>query len=454
VPGAASSPTIVRLAAVLLWALVLWNVVAYRGLFWDGASMLTMIIDGGWFEWRFYSPRAHVMWLTQAPVVAAVALGVRDTSVLALCYSASLFALPTAIYHLALWRVRHQPAALALVLTVIAGVYLPTWFFILSEFQAAAAIAVAGMAIVATASPRLTVPDSAILVGFGLVAVRSYETMVYLGLLLGVAIAWRVMTSPGMSRSARVLGWLAVVLFVGASVVSALALAEYWRHPHFQSYRGGILQFWENLQFVLALATVLPTLAVLLVWPELLKRWPVYALSALPLFMLALSGELHRLAPATVIFAPSHYVARAGAGLLLLVLLAGWFLLIARPRLAPRIAATLADEAAGRRMSLGAFGFMLAAMAPDLALTSRWSEYRRTVQEVVQSRTGRVLVADTVIAEARFQPFFQDWSYPALSLMLRRTPGDAVLFVPRSNHPWKLNPEVWLPTLEGYAWRR
>jgi len=91
---------------------------------------------------------------------------------------------------------------------------------------------------------------------------------------------------------------------------------------------------------------------------------------------------------------------------------------------------------------------------PDLALTSRWSEYRRTVQEVVQSRTGRVLVADTVIAEARFQPFFQDWTYPALSLMLRRTPGDAVLFVPRSNHPWKLNPEIWLPSLEGYAWRR
>ena len=452
-PGAASSPTIARLAAGLLWALALWNVVAYRGLFWDGASMLSMIIDGGWFEWRFYPARAHVMWLTQAPVVAAVALGVQDTSILALCYSASLFALPTAIYHLALWRVRHEPAALALVLMVIAGVFLPTWFFILSEFQVAAAIAVAGMAIVAT-QPRLTATDGAILAGFGFVAVRSYEIMVYLGPLLGGAIAWRVTTSPGMSRNARLLGWLAAILFIGASAVSASAIAEYWRHPHFQSYRGGILQFWENLQFVLALATVLPMVVVLLVRPEQLKRWPVYALGALPMLVLALSGELHRLVPTAVIFAPSHYVARAGAGLLLLVLLTGWFLHVALPGLMPRIASTVADGAAGRRITVGAFGFMLAAMVPDMALTSRWSEYRRTVQEVVQSRTGRVLVADTVIAEARFQPFFQDWTYPALSLMLRRTPGDAVLFVPRSNHPWKLNPEIWLPTLEGYAWRR
>lgn len=445
---------IARLAAVLLWLLVLWNVFAYRGLFWDGASMLTMIIDGGWFEWRFYPARAHVMWLTQAPVVAAVALDVQDTSILALCYSASLFALPTAIYHLALWRVRDEPAALALVLAIVAAVYLPTWFFILSEFQTAAAISVAGMAIVATASPRLTTADSALLAAFGLIAVRSYETMVYLGLLLALAVAWRMKASSGMSRNARVLGWIAAALFVGASAVSASAVAEYWRHPHFQSYRGGILQFWENLQFVLALAAVVPILVVLVVRPELLKRWPVYSLGALPILVLPVAGELHLLAPTTVIFPPSHYVARAAAGILLLVLLAGWLLYIARPHLMPRTAATLGDPAAGRRLSVAALAFMAAAMVPDLALTARWSEYRRTVQDVVQTRTGRVPVADTAIVEPRFQPFFQDWTYPALSLILRRTSADAVLFVPRSNHPWKLNPEIWLPTLEGYAWRR
>jgi hypothetical protein len=394
------------------------------------------------------------MWLTQAPVVAAVALGVRDTSLLTLAYSASLFALPTAIYHLALWRVRHEPAALALVLAVIAGIYLPTWFFILSEFQTAAAIAVAGMAIVATASPRLTAADSALLACLGLVAIRSYEIMACFGPLLGLAVAWRISTSPGMLRDARLLGWLAVILFVAAGVVSASALAEYWRHPHFLSYRGGILQFWENLQFVLAVATIFSMLAVLAIRPELLKRWPVYALAALPILALAFSSELHRLLPASVIFAPSHYVARAGAGFLLLMLLAGWLLYMARPRLMPRLAAVLADPSAGRRMALAAAGFTLAALVPDLALTSRWSEYRRTVQEVVQSRSGRVPVADTPIGEARFQPFYQSWTYPALSLILRRAPSDAVLFVPRSHHPWKLDPEVWLPMLEGYAWRR
>jgi hypothetical protein len=38
-------PGVARLAAILLWAVVLWNVAAYRGLFWDGASMLALFLD-------------------------------------------------------------------------------------------------------------------------------------------------------------------------------------------------------------------------------------------------------------------------------------------------------------------------------------------------------------------------------------------------------------------------
>ncbi|HYC64051.1 MAG TPA: hypothetical protein VEC14_04910, partial [Reyranellaceae bacterium] len=185
-----SSRNVAHAAAALLWLLALWNVVSYRGLFWDGASMLALLIDGGWFEWSFYPARAHVMWLTQAPAVAALKLGVTDTSTLAMCYSAGLFGLPTALYHLALWRARRDALSVAVVVTAAAAVYIPTSFFIVSEFHVAAAIIVAGMAIVLT-SPRLTVGDGVILVLLGLVAVRSYEVMIYLGATFALAIAWK-----------------------------------------------------------------------------------------------------------------------------------------------------------------------------------------------------------------------------------------------------------------------
>ena len=43
-----------------------------------------------------------------------------------MAYSATLFALPTALYHLALARVRGDAVLLGIVIAVIATVYLPT----------------------------------------------------------------------------------------------------------------------------------------------------------------------------------------------------------------------------------------------------------------------------------------------------------------------------------------
>jgi len=86
--GGASVASVYRGAAAILWALAIWNSVACRGLFWDGSAFLVEIIDNNWFHWMFYPARAHVMWLTQLPVVVALKLGVTDTRFLAVAYSA------------------------------------------------------------------------------------------------------------------------------------------------------------------------------------------------------------------------------------------------------------------------------------------------------------------------------------------------------------------------------
>jgi hypothetical protein len=444
-----------RLAAAILWALALWNTVNYRGLFWDGSSMLALLIDGGWFEWSFYPARAHVMWLTQAPVVVALKLGVSDTSILAMCYSLGLFGLPAALYQLALWRARHDLLAVTIVVVAAASVYIPTSFFIISEFHAAAAIAVAAMTIVLT-TPRLTLRDGAILAVLGLVALRSYEAMIHLGLLLAVAVGWWTRRNNEQSAPARALAWLAVALFAAASAISWWTLAEYWLHPHFQTFRTSVGRFWENMQFALTLAAILPVIYLLLRSPEKMTRWWVFLPSFLPAFLLAVSSELHRLHPPTMLFAPSHYLSRATAGLFLLGLLVGWLLLVMCPQIASRVGAVLADRVVAGRLAILSLAFMVVASIPDLALTARWSSYLRAMQSFVQSHSGRISVAETPLSEQRYRDFGQDWTYPAISLLLRNAPSNAILVVPSANYgtPWNLNPDIRLPPLEGYAWRR
>src|SRR5258708_26239289 len=119
-----------RAVVMLLWALVALNSWVCRGLFWDGASFLAIVLDTRTFH-DFYPARAHVACVTQAPVLLLIKAGVTDTRLLSIVYSATLFALPTALYHFARWRVRTDAVLLGAVLALLAVVYLPAWFFII-----------------------------------------------------------------------------------------------------------------------------------------------------------------------------------------------------------------------------------------------------------------------------------------------------------------------------------
>ena len=72
-----------RGVVLLLWVLVAHNAMESRGLFWDGASFLVNLLDHRDFH-DFYAARAHVDWVTQAPVLLLAEWGVRDTRMLAM----------------------------------------------------------------------------------------------------------------------------------------------------------------------------------------------------------------------------------------------------------------------------------------------------------------------------------------------------------------------------------
>ena len=103
-------PAAYRSVVLLLWALAVNATITCRGLFWDGSPFMANILDLGHVH-DFYTARAHVDWVTQLPLLLLSELGVRDTRLLAMVYSAALFGLPTGLYHVALARVKRRCGA-------------------------------------------------------------------------------------------------------------------------------------------------------------------------------------------------------------------------------------------------------------------------------------------------------------------------------------------------------
>ena len=452
----APAPIVYRGAVLVLWALAVWNSAACRGLFWDGAAFLVNIVDFDKFH-DFYPARAHVGYVTQLPLLLAVRLGIADLKLLAMIQSAALFALPAGLYQLAMARVRGDGLLLAVVLAIVATVYLPTSFFIIGEYNAAYAAVTAAMAVVSTSDGRRG--DGVILLLLGALCLRSYEAMLYLGPLIAVAILWSTWRNRDDARGpddiARLLGTIAALAFVGGALVSGITMAEYWNHPHFVMVRAAVTDFWQNLQFVIPLAGLGLFAAASLVWPRwLLGRAPA-VLIGFAAFLLLIVPWLRPIRPEAFLFPPSHYVARTAAGCMLWALLAAMWIHVAFPTSRLAVLACLRRPEVGRRLAGATFALVLAAAVPDLALTHMWSGYLGFLRGVVASRTGIVKAADLPLGVWPNQLFTQEWTLPALTAVLRTRQLEAIVVAgPNYRDEWPFDPACGtLPRLYGYAWR-
>ena len=263
----APPPAAYRSVVLLLWALAVNATIACRGLFWDGSPFMANILDLGQVH-DFYTARAHVDWVTQLPLLLLSELGVRDTRLLAMVYSAALFGLPTGLYHAALARVKDDAVLLGIVIAVIAAVYLPTSFFIIGEYNTTYAAVVLAMAVTLTPGPR-RLSDAVLLCLLGLLCVRSYETMVYLGPLVAAAIVWSMRKDD--DPWVRGLAAIAALAFAAAGVVALVAIVDYWNHPHFLKVRAMTFDFWQNQQFVIPIIALAISAAVALLRPSWLN---------------------------------------------------------------------------------------------------------------------------------------------------------------------------------------
>jgi hypothetical protein len=437
-----------RVTVLLLWAQALAGALTCRGLFWDGASFLANMLQSGSFH-DFYPSRAHVAWLTEAPTLLLVRVGVCDMHLLAMVFSATLFAVPAALYHLALARVRCNGTLLAVMIAVVGTVHLPTSFFIIGEHNITYALVAASFAIALTR--RDNASDGALMLAFGLLVIASYEVMIYLGPIAAAVVLWsrRGWRDP----AGRMLSYMAALAFLGASVVSISSTIHYWHHEHFMLVRAAAFDFWQNLQFVIPLAALAMIGIVGMVYPGWLRSPGPILPAALMAVLLAVSPWLREVHPPTFLFPPSHYVARTAAGgLLTLLMLLSWAHVALPKRL--RLLAVLHEPVAGRRLSTAMLLLVLGGAIPEIWLTRQWVDYLAWFRGVVTSQTGIVSARDLPLDQWPYRLFTQEWTYPALSVLLHNAPGQAIVVAPNdyvNDHPF--DPLCGtVPRLKGYAW--
>jgi len=393
--------------------------------------------------------------VTQLPVLLLSELGVRDTRLLSMAYSAALFGLPTALYHLALARVRHDACCCsAFVIAAVAVVYLPTSFFIIGEYNATFAAVTAGMAVAMTSRRKPPGPMQrffcvlrgvlrALLRGddlFRSAAGRGHRLVAAQGQGSGDQDRGRH-RGRGLPRGCRGLGWdhrrlLDPPAFHQGAVDELRLLAEpAVRHP-----AGRCLRFVRRLRFADRDGCRQAGHSIVVgVCAAVLASTPWWRL-------------LHE---HSILYPPAHYLAREAAGLLLALLLACMWLHVGWQRKLPRVLATLRLPAVSQRLVAAMTLLVIAAAIPDVMLTGLWSDYLGRMRDLVDSRQGIIRASEQPLLDWPDKLFAQDWSLPAMSAIVSRTPGRAFL---RIDNDFQSNPPFdpacgTLPRLKGYGWR-
>ena len=259
-------------------------------------------------------------------------LGVRDTRLLAMAYSAALFALPAALYHLALARVRHDAVLLGIVIAVVAVVYLPTSLLHRRRVQRDLRRRDRRHGGGADDGAQDRRGDAVLLCVLG-AALRA--------LLRGHGLSrpaagrrHRLVGAPRQATSRpALLAGIAALAFIGAAVVSAATIADYWNHPHFIKVRSTSVDFWQNLQFAIPLAGLRDLRGGRPASGRPGCRGAGRSSSwASPPPCSRLTPWWRLLHEHSILYPPAHYLARQAAGVLLAVLLGCMWLHVAWQR--------------------------------------------------------------------------------------------------------------------------
>jgi hypothetical protein len=441
-----------RTTVCLIWGLALWHSWESRGLFVDGSAFLVQIARREWF-FDFYAPRLYAMVVGQAPIMTAIFLGVTDLHLLARLLSIGLFALPTALYHLALVRVKDDAVLLAAVIAAIAVVFMTTSFFIVGEYNTAYAIAILVAVRLATAE-RLTLVDGLFLAVIGGLAIRTYEAMIYLGPLLSLMMLGAIRRAPARPWLPTLLYLFSIVGFIAGMFVAIGSLTRPYSVEHLDETIETATNFWQNMQFDLVVAAALVVVVWALVRPRDLALAKPYRWAAVCLVILALSPLLMQGDIVVRPLAKSQYVARTAAGLIIasIVVFIWSYAANLRSKL-PAFVVLATSETARRRFLIFALFMLLAVLPSDILLTRSWASYLDTMRTAVRSHDGVIAFEDSPLARHPYDLLVEAWILPSQSLALRARRGDGIIAPPKDFKAWQPFPPADPYPLGKYVWR-
>ena len=441
-----------RVAAVLIWALAIWHSWISRGLFVDGAPTLVFMMHNRGYA-LFYDARQTLTAITQTPAAIGLMLGITDSHLLARLFSVGFFFVPTAYYHVSLWRARHDPALLGAVLLAIAVVFLPTSFFIMGEYNAILA-ALLFVAVSMATTDRPTPGLGIAMIATGLMLQRSYETMLVFGPLAAGLVVWRLRRS-GRRDIGSLLYGLAAAAFLGTAGFSLQSiLLEPHDAGHMRETLIGITWFWTNLQFVLPLSALMIVAAAGLIVPRSLESLRLYWVPGLLLVLLALSPLLWLGDGSIRPYPKGHYHSRMVASMVMAAIVIAVWLYAVRGAWTPRVLGVLARPDGGRRLMLFGLAALLAALPADIVLSELWRRSVMVFQTTIAARHGLIPVEETAFSRDPYQYLVENWSLASQSLALRRSPRDGIIVPPRGFAYWQFidGAKPWINDIDHYRW--
>jgi hypothetical protein len=304
-----------------------------------------------------------------------------------------------------------------------------------------------------TAERRLSIADGAFLVAAGVLAVRTYEVMLYFGPLLAVMICWCIWRATERPRIATLLHFFAACLFVGGMIVAANSLINPFSEDHLSRTAATVLDAWQNVQFDLTLLAALVIFVWAIVRPADLATRRPYLVAGFFLVLLVLSPLLVLSDTLVRPHAKSQYTARSIAGLVVAtIVIVIW---IYKSPLGDRIGMfkELRKPAAARRLL--AFGclMVLAVVPSDAYLTLEWRSYLQTVRTIVRTQPGVIAYESTPLSRPPLAMLVESWILPSQSLALRSKRGDGIIAPPRDFNEWQPFPPTEPYPLGLFIWR-
>ncbi len=446
-----SSNTVYRATVALIWALALWHSWVCRGLFVDGSAFLSQIVEREWF-FDVDPPRLYAMIVAQIPVWTAILLGSTDLHLLAQLLSMGLFGLPTALYHLALHRAKGDPVLLAAVIAAIGVVFLTTSFFIVGEYNSAYALVIL-VAVLLVTVDRPRWGNALLLTAVAALAMRTYEVMIYLGPLMAVMILATLYRVPVRPVVPTVLYILSAGFFLFGMFVAINSVVRPHSEEHLEETYDTALNFWQNMQFDLALGAAMVVVVWALVKPlDLLKVRP-YRWAALCLGLLALSPLLAATDTLIRPLAKSQYVARTVSGVVIAAIVVFIWVYASDAHRHFKALILLRTREGARRFLAFACLIPFAVVPSDALLTVTWSSYLDVLRETVRSRSGEIAFEDTALSQRPHILLVEHWALSSQSLAVRSKPGDGVVLPPRGFKDWVPFVPLEPPNMGRFVWR-